>query len=146
MTWATVEQVTAQTGKTVSEETLALASGMIDTFTGADEELPDDAISAVDRKHLRKATAWQAVWIAGKPGILSERELAASLTSDTQAIQRESAMDAMCAPLAKREIVSLSWVGTRTARLPRVSESTNRRNFLNESSDPAWLGGEGAIP
>ncbi len=146
MTWATTEQVENQTGKTVSEETLALASAMIDTFTGADEEMPEDAISAIDRKHLRKATAWQAVWIAGKPGLVTERELASSLSSDTQAINRESAMDAMCAPLAKREIMSLSWVGTRTAIVRPIEVPGDRRNFLNERSDPAWLGGEGAIP
>lgn len=140
MAWATIEQVAAQTGVTVSAATLALASSMIDTFTGADEELPEDALSAVDRKHLRRATGWQAVWITGKPGITTERELAASVTSDTQAINRESAMDALCAPLAKREIASLSWVGTRTAIVPPVSFARDRLNFLNERSDPAWFG------
>jgi hypothetical protein len=144
--WATVEQVTAQTGKTVTAETLALASSMIDTFTGADEELPEDAISAVDRKHLRKATGWQAVWIAGKPGILTDRENATTVTSDGQSITREDRMDALCAPFARREIASLSWVGTRTAIVRPVSDLAARRNFLNESSDPPGFGGEGAIP
>lgn len=140
MTWATVEEVENQTGKTVSAETLALASSMIDTFTGADEELPEDAISAVDRKHLRKATGWQAVWVAGKPGLITERENATTVTSDSQSITREDRMDAFCAPLARREIAALSWIGTRTVRVPPVSDAANRRNFLNEASDPAWLG------
>jgi hypothetical protein len=146
MPWATIEEVEAQTGVTVSAETLALASAMIDTFTGVDESYPDDAISGVDRRHLKKATAWQAVWVAGKPGLITERELATSITSDTQNVQRESTLDAMCAPLAKREITSLSWVGTRTAIVPPLRTAYQNRNFLNESSDPPWFGGEGAIP
>jgi hypothetical protein len=144
--WATVEQVENQTGKTVSEETLALASSIIDTFSGADEDLPEDAISVVDRKHLRKATGWQAVWIAAKPGLITERENASSVTSDTQNIQREDRADGLLAPLARREIVALSWVGSRTSILRPVSASVLSRNFLNERSDPAWFGGEGAIP
>lgn len=140
MTWATVEQVENRTGVTVSAETLALASAMIDTFTGADEELPEDAITAVDRRHLRNACAWQAAWVAGKPGLITERELATSITSDTQNIQRESQMDALCAPLAKREIASLSWVGTRTTFVRPRSDLIARRNFLNEASDPDWFG------
>lgn len=133
--WATVEQVISQTGVDVSEETIAVASAMIDTFTGADEELPEDAISPKDRKHLRKATAWQAVWVAGKPGLITERENAKSITSDGQNITREDNADAMLAPLARREILSLSWVGTRTVVVPPVSWGQKRASFLNEASD-----------
>ena len=135
MAWATPEEVEGQTGVTVSAETVALASAMIDTFSGADEDLPFDAISAVDRRHLKKATAWQAVWVAGKPGLITERESASSVTSDTQNIQREDRADAMLAPLARREIVSLSWIGTRTVIVPPVSLRALRRDFLNERSD-----------
>jgi hypothetical protein len=145
-TWATVEQVAGQTGTTVTAQTLALASSMIETFTGADIELPDDAITTKDRKHLRKATGWQAVWIAGKPGFLTERENAATVSSDTQTITREDRMDTLCAPLARREIMSLSWIGTRTVFVPPMSARARERNFLNEASDPIGFGGEGAIP
>jgi hypothetical protein len=141
MTWATVEEVENRTGIEVTPETLALASAMIDTFTGADEDLPEDAITAVDRRHLRNACAWQAAWVAGKPGLITERESATSITSDTQNVQREARMDALCAPLAYREILSLSWVGTRTSIVPPVSTAMHRNNFLNESSDPPWFGG-----
>lgn len=145
MAWATVEQVEAQTGITVTAETLALASAIIDTFSGADEELPEDAISAVDRKWLRKATAWQAVWIPTKPGLITDRENTVSTSSDSQSIQRGDNADALLAPLAKRALMSLSWVGTRTTRVRPISDARNRQNFLNERSDPAWLGGEGAF-
>lgn len=146
MTWATVEQVETQTGVTVSAETLALASSIVDTVTGADEEAPADAITARDRRHLRKATGWQAVWLAGKPGLITERETAVSVTSDTQNITRADRADVYLAPLARREIMNLSWVGTRSVIVPPYSRTAKANNFLNETSDPAWFGGEGAIP
>jgi hypothetical protein len=139
MSWASVEEVAAVTGKTFSEETVALASSMIDTFSGADEEWPEDALSGVDRRHLRRATAWQC-FFATKPGLVEERENASSITSDTQNIQREDRSDVMLHPLARRELTSLSWVGTRTAILPAFRPGWQSRNFLNESSDPAWFG------
>lgn len=145
MAWATVEQVAAVTGVTVSDETLALASSMVDTFTGVDEDLPEDAITAVDRRHLRRAVAWQAVWVAGKPGLITERESSPSVSSDGQSITREDRMDALCAPLARREILSLSWVGTRTAVVHPTRIARQNTNFLNESSDPPGFGGEGAF-
>lgn len=134
MAWATIEQVAGQTGVEVTAETLALASAIIDTFTGADEEMPEDAITAQDRRYLRRATAWQAVWTAPKAGLITERENASTLTSDGQTVAREDRADALLAPLARRELMNLSWIGTRTVRVPR-SPSADRRNFLNEASD-----------
>ncbi len=136
MTWATGPEVTAITGKDTTPENLTLASSIIDTFSGADEEMPEDSITAIDRKHLKRATAWQAVWIAGKPGLIEQRENAESVTSDTQAITRGDNADGLLAPLAKRELASLSWVGTRSVRMapPRPPVPPNV-DFLNESSD-----------
>ena len=143
MSWATAEDVENITGKQISEDDIRVASSIIDTFSGAHEDLPEDAITAEDRRHLKRATAWQAVWM--KPGLIEERENASSVTSDSQNIQREDRADAMLAPLARREIVSLSWVGTRTVIVPPLAYTQRNRNFLNESSDPPWFGGEGAF-
>lgn len=132
LTWATVAEVAAITGKTVTTEALALASSVVSTFSGADVEAPADSITNVDRRHLRRATAWQAVFM--KPGLTTERENAASITSDTQAIVREDRADVILAPLARRELLSLSWVGTRSV-LIRGPRLTRERNFLNEASD-----------
>lgn len=147
MAWADGGQVEQWTGVAgISTATLNLASSMIDTFTGADEDAPADAITVKDRKHLARATAWQAVWLAGKPGVITERENATSVTSDTQNITRADRADAMLAPLARREILNLSWVGTRSVIVPPYSKTAASNNFLNEASDPAGFGGAGAIP
>lgn len=134
MAWASVEEVEGITGKEFTLSTVALASAMIDTFTGADEEMPEDAITLVDRRHLRKATAWQC-FFAVKPGLLEERENALDMSSDSQRITREDRADIVLHPMARREILNLSWVGTRTVILPPVSPATVHVNFLNEGSD-----------
>ena len=144
--WCSPSQVENWTGVTVSAETTLLASAIIETVSGADIDAPADAISVKDRKHLAKATAWQAVWVAGKPGLITQRESAPSVTSDTQNIQRDDKVDVYLAPLARRELMNVSWIGTRSTIIPPVSFRTRNRNFLNEKSDPVWLGGEGAIP
>ena len=87
------------------------------------------------RKYLKRATAWQSVWIANKAGLLTDRENATRLTSDTQSIERKDRADVMLAPLARMEIMNLSWIGTRSQWLPPVSLAAMRRNFLNEKSD-----------
>lgn len=140
MAWANESDVENITGKTISADTIALASAIVDTFADSDEERPEASISNVDRRHLKRATAWQAVWIAGKPGLISERENAQSITSDTQAITRRDNADGLLAPLARREIVALSWKGTRTSFTGPVPRYPSN-NFINESSDPPWFGG-----
>jgi len=135
MAWATLEQVIGITGIEVSEETIAQASAMIDTFTGADEEMPEDAISVKDRKHLRKATAWQAIWIPTKPGLLTDRENFKRVSSDTQTVERQDRADGFLAPMARREIMNLSWVGTRSEFVPPRVAAPPNIDFLNERSD-----------
>jgi len=136
MTWATAEQVTAMTGQAVEPVTLALASAMIDTYAGVTEDLPEDAITARDRGHLRKATIWQAAWIPGKPGILTHRESHTSTSADSVTVTRTSDADIMLAPLAARELRNLSWLATRTEFQPPARKRLPPHlNFLNEESD-----------
>jgi hypothetical protein len=147
MAWATADQVENWTGVAdVPTTTIAVASSIIDTVTGADEEMPEDAITTRDRKHLAKAVAWQAVWLGRHPDVIAERESAEQSSSDGQSIKRGDRVDALLAPLARLEVMNLSWVGTRTEYVPPRSAALMRASFLNERSDPSWLGGEGAIP
>lgn len=136
MSWATAAEVLAMTGETVAEEKVALASAMVDTYTGADEDLPEDAISPKDRRHLKKATIWQAIWIPNKPGLLTHRENSPSTTADSVVVTRAAPVDGMLAPMAIREIKSLSWVGTRTILVPPAPRGLPPGiNFLSERAD-----------
>jgi hypothetical protein len=145
-TWATVADVLAVTGQTRDAAVVTLASSIIETYSGAVPDTPEAAISDKDRRHLMRATSWQAAWLtpARIASLVTERENAKSVSADSVRIERESASDGMLAPLAKRELVALSWVGTRSIMpLPRSRRSLawDRLNFLNEQSDPPWMGG-----
>jgi hypothetical protein len=136
MPWATVEQVTAMTGQTVDPVDVALASAMIDTIAGTSEDMPEDSISARDRGHLRKATIWQAIWIKGKPGLLTHRESHKSTSADSVMVTRESRSDVYLAPLADRELRNLSWYSTRSQyQPPPPRQLPPGLDFLNERSD-----------
>ncbi|HET9234925.1 MAG TPA: hypothetical protein VFP10_12360 [Candidatus Eisenbacteria bacterium] len=145
-TWATVAEVLAVTGLERDPVVVTLASSIIETYSGAVPDMPEASISAKDRRHLMRATAWQAAWLtpARVATLTTERENAKSVSADSVRIERESASDGMLAPLAKRELVALSWVGTRSIMpLPRSHRARmwDYMNFLNEKSDPWWMGG-----
>ena len=147
MPWATIQQVQDQTGKAVSAEHLALASSIIDTYAGTDPEMPPTSLTARDRATLRKATAWQAVWVGSQPGYLDHRGVDYSPTADGTSAQRKSQADQDLAPLAQRELKNLSWVGTRVMDLRggrSVPKGALMIDFLNESSD--WWSGDGGLP
>lgn len=135
MAWATPEQVTAMTGETVEMQDVALASAMIDTVAGTSEDMPEESISARDRGHLRKATIWQAVWIKGKPGLLTHRESHKATSADSVMVTRESRTDIYLAPLADRELRNLSWYSNRSVYQPSARTLPDRINFLSERSD-----------
>jgi hypothetical protein len=144
MPWATIQQVTDQTGKTVDTADLALASSIIDTYAGTDPEMPEASLTARDRATLRKATAWQAVWIAGQPGYLEHRGVDYSPTADGTSAQRKSQADQDLAPLAQRELKNLSWIGTQVVNLRSqrsVPKGALMIDFLNESSDGGYGSG-----
>lgn len=135
MPWATIEQITDQTGKTVSAEAVAVASAMIDTRAGTDSSMPDDSLTARDRGVLRKATAWQAVWVAPKleQGLLDQREGSRQTTAAGVTDRRDTDASVLYAPLALLELRNLSWFGTRSvSRLPVLPPPVS---FLNERSD-----------
>jgi hypothetical protein len=145
--WASAADVLAVTGQTRDEATVALASSIIETYCGASTDSPDVAISAKDRTHLMRATSWQAAWLtpARVASVVTERETTTSVSADAVRIDRDAPADIMLAPLAARELKNLSWVGTRTIKVtptaPLMDADWATRNFLNEQSDPAWMGG-----
>lgn len=142
MPWATVDQVQAMTGETVSAQDLAVASAMIDTKAGVSEDLPAEALSARDRATLRKATIWQAPWVKANPGLLTDREASSSTSAAGTSDRRESVTAIMYAPLAILELRNLSWAGTRTEYVPPVRPAPPSAAFLNEASDAygTWRG------
>lgn len=133
MPWTTVQQVLDLTGETVTLQDVTVASAMIDTKAGTDEEMPLDSISARDRRTLARAAAWQAAWLASKPGLLTQRESTRQTTSAGVSDRRDSDAQILYAPMTLLELRNLSWFGTRT--LDRGPTLPAPVNFLNEESD-----------
>lgn len=132
--WSTEAQALTYTGKTVTDEELAMAGGIITIYAGVTPDQPEASITARDRVWLAMAEAYQAVWMRGKPDITEVRESHTSTSADGVSVQRESDSQIMLAPLAARTLKNLSWVGGRsvqtypTADLPKGS-------FLQEEAD-----------
>lgn len=139
MPWATVADVLDVTGEEVTETQVRVASSMIDTKAGTSDDLPADAVSARDRARLRRAACWQAVHVATRPGLLTEREASTQTSSAGVSDRRDSLTAVLYHPMAILELNGLSWRGTRTEVIaPRVV-AFNRANFLNEASDSAGV-------
>src|SRR5690606_28861439 len=103
MSWATAEQASEITGKTVTEEDLAVAQPVIDIFSGVVEEQAD-RLKAKDLRMLRYAVSYQAVWMKGNAGALTGSDVQ-SATQDSVSFTRfdEGNDDAtVLAPLARR--------------------------------------------
>lgn len=138
MAWTTPDKALVWTGEDVTPEELERASGVIELYAGRLQEEPAEAITVVDRRWLAQATAYQAVWMRGKPGLMTQRESHTSSSADGVAVTRESDSQIMLAPLASRCLRNLSWVGTRsTTQLPVVPL---KGSILSERADPfhAW--------
>lgn len=134
MAWTTVEKTLEWTGEDVTAEELERASAVVELYSGRVQEEPTEAITPVDRRWLAQATAYQAVWMRGKPGLMTQRESHTSSSADGVAVTREADSQLMLAPLASRCLRNLSWVGTRTtAQLPVVAP---KGSILSERADP----------
>jgi len=133
--WATVSEVADMTGETVSVSDVAAASAMIDTKAGTSDDLPEEAVSTRDRNRLKRATIWQAVWLASKPGLLTEREAVTQTSAAGSSQTRKSISANLYAPMALLELENLSWNGTRSVVVPPRIRQFYRDSFLNEQSD-----------
>ncbi len=111
--WATVADVLALTGKTVTEATRTHAASSIEDHTGLLEEVERTDISDRDRKWLQKAVCYQAAWIVAQPDYL-ERNAVAEAEQDGQKAVMANRDWLTLAPLARKCLKRLSWRGVRT--------------------------------
>lgn len=135
MSWSTPAQALSWTGEELDQVDLDRAAGVVELYAGVVQEQPEASISAVDRRWLAQAEAYQAVWMRGKPGYLTQRESHTSTSADGVSVQRAADSQNMLAPLAARTLKNLSWLGTRTVSHggpPRAKGS-----FLSEEADAA---------
>lgn len=133
MSWSTPTRALNWTGETVTQPELDRAAGVIELYAGVVLEQPEASISPVDRRWLAQAEAYQAVWMRGKPGYLTQRESHTSTSADGVSVQRQADSQAMLAPLAARTLKNLSWLGTRSVN--HGGPVRPKGSFLSEEAD-----------
>lgn len=127
--WATVEQITEATGKTVDTATRSLAARVIEGVTGLIEEVERTDISGRDRYWLKLAVSFQAAWLIEQPDFL-ERNMVSAASQDGQSATGANPDWLVLAPMARRYLRKLSWRGTRT-----VSTQGTRPVIANVNDD-----------
>jgi len=126
--WATVEDVLALTGRTVTAQTRTLAASAIEDHTGLLEGVERTDISDRDRAWLRKAVCYQAAWLLAQPDYL-ERLAVSSAAQDGQSATSGNRDWLTLSPLARKCLKRLSWRGVRTV------STQGSRSVVNVNSD-----------
>lgn len=141
MPWATTDDVTDLTRVTVDDETLAMAQGVVELFSGVTETQTDD-FSVRDLRHLKMAVAYQASFISANPemfgraGVQQFAQDGISFTA-TNSLSKQSADDVLVlSPLSRLALRRLSWNGSM--RSIQVSRGLTRYETWEDWRD-AWL-------
>lgn len=107
MAWATGADVVTLTGHPADDEKIAIAQILIEMFVGRTEDTAD--IGADDLAWLKRAVAYQAVWLEGQPDLFTRLDVTQLSQDGMQAAFKGDGL--VLAPLAKRAIRQLSWKG-----------------------------------
>jgi|SRR6478735_11048522 len=118
------DEIKSRSGKDISQDTLALANSMIETYIGKDEaEVEDSSDLAV----LAKATMFQAIYIDGNDEVLEQAAITAITSNSSTITFASGAMAPHMSPWAVRACKSLSWYGTRSVKVGKILDSPRRR-------------------
>lgn len=135
MAWATGDQTRNWTTADPTGPELERASAVIDIYAGVTEDQPEDSISAVDRRWLAMACAFQVAWQKNRPGYDTERESHTDTSADGVRVGRAADSQIMLAPLAARCLKNLSWLGVRSVN--HAGPIRPKGSFLSEEADAA---------
>lgn len=113
--FATIEEITTVTGKTVDATTRSLAAQAVELATGLLEEVERPDVSDRDRYFLKLATAYQAAWLQGQPDYLTRNDLTSASQDGQSAAGGPDWLT--LSPMARRAIKRLSWAGTRSVAI-----------------------------
>jgi hypothetical protein len=115
MGWATTDEVSSITGVTVSDSELALAAATIEAHSGRPHTEDIAGVTGTrDTYRLKRAEAFQAVWLQAQPDLLKRLNVT-TVPGDGGATQLGE--DALTlAPYARLFIGKLSWKRSRSVR------------------------------
>lgn len=146
---ATVAEVTAVTGVTVTVTELIIAHGIIALTTGLDmdetttvEDLTDTTgLRDRDVRLVRSAIRWQAAYLHNNPSVLTTAGnlVSAGANGVTAQWDATGSAGALVGPLAKLALGRLSWKRSRGIRLKRVPDRPRQLQTLtDDGSDGDW--------
>lgn len=135
MTWATIEDVSNVTGKTVTEQTRTLAVSAIELNTGLIEAVSRPDMNRSDAYWLRQAVVFQAAWLLAQPDYL-ERSAVSSVSQDGQSASAGNPDWLVLAPLTRKALRRLSWRGIRSVQ---TSQAAPRVRNINSDEYEAAL-------
>lgn len=135
--WATIADVTALTGKTVTEPQRNQAAATIAAHTGLIEEVERVDVTDRDRYWLKLATCYQAAWLTAQPDLFERNDVDNAAQDGQSATFRPDAHT--LAPLARRAIKRLSWRGPRPLNMPTMGSTALTDTTSEEYDDSlAW--------
>lgn len=109
MGWATDEDVAEITGREASPESLAAAQVMIEIFGGTTTIASDDElVSSRNLRLLKRAVAFQAVWLDSHPDALEAMDVE-GVSQDGLSATYANVNAHLLAPMATRCLNRLSW-------------------------------------
>ena len=127
MPWCTEADVPALTGSPADASKIALAQSQIELAIGRTEAKGTAEMTANDLEWLRRAVAYQAVWITGQPDLFTRTEVKSLAQDGLSATFDGNALT--LAPLARRALRRLSWLGggTRSVAVEPFVPTLTRR-------------------
>lgn len=133
--FVTVDDAKSITGTEFTTDALYQAQILVELFANADFE--DKAnYGAKDVKWLSRAVAYEAVFLAENPGVLTNHSVSL-LTQDQMSASLTSVAANVLSPAAIRCIENLSWRGDRTVVMGKLRKDFDNGTFtsLNEEQD-----------
>lgn len=112
MAWATTADVLAMTGSTVTADELARAVAVVELFVGITED-NETELTESNLRMLKAAACYQAAWMASQVDVVGRMSVE-RIEQDGAVVQPGAADDLVLAPLAKRAVQRLSWMGGRS--------------------------------
>src|SRR5690242_19207737 len=111
-TWATVADVLAVTGATVTDAQLAQANEVIEVMSDRLYSVSATRLGALDLAWMRKACAYQAAWMLAQPDMFERLEVTSTSQEGRQLAIRPRGLQ--LAPMARIALKRCSWQRSRS--------------------------------
>ncbi len=138
--WVTPARVLQITRQTVTQADIDSATFVISALTGRDLEDPT-VFGSSDQRNLGFAIAWQSAWMLANPTIMTD-VLATSKAVGDVSISYDTASSGgtpWLAPLARISLNKMSWRGSKTVLLSRLTDRVPVNVLADDDESTGWV-------